>query len=163
MKKYLIKEYRQMRDLTQKQLAELVGCDQPAIARWENIEEDSETVITRDNIGKIAKALNVSADDIDCSIKIDIKELIYQARKDGEHIANSCSEKDLITLKQKILRDIKSQNRDEVCLDILQLSNIASYECKFFYELLYEKTMTSKFVSIVSSFVNGLQSKGNKS
>lgn len=48
MKKYLIKEYRQEFNYTQAQLAELVGCDQPMIARWENIEEDSNKTISNE-------------------------------------------------------------------------------------------------------------------
>ena len=62
MKKYLIKEYRKEFNYTQAQLAELVGCDQPMIARWENIEEDSDKTISNENIIKLAKIFNVTAD-----------------------------------------------------------------------------------------------------
>lgn len=156
MKKYLIKEYRQEFNYTQAQLAELVGCDQPMIARWENIEEDSNKTISNENIIKLAKIFNVKPSQIDPSIKMSLKELIDSARADGQYIACNCKGSKLYSLKQKLAQDIKYHLRDEVCLDILLISSLCSYECEFYYDLLCEKTMTSKFIAITSSFLNAL-------
>lgn len=60
MYKYNIKDFRQACGFTQAELAERVGCDQPMIARWENIEEDSNKTISNENIIKLAKSLMLS-------------------------------------------------------------------------------------------------------
>lgn len=53
-----IKELRKERGLTQKQLAELVGCSQPMIVLWES--EKCEPTATA--IVKLSEALECSAD-----------------------------------------------------------------------------------------------------
>jgi transcriptional regulator with XRE-family HTH domain len=159
MYKYNIKDFRQAYGFTQAELAERVGCDQPMVARWENIESTSNVTISRENIDKLAQALKVTASDIDCTIKMTLEELIQQAKADGTYIAKNCNKNDLAVLKLKISQDISSHNRDDVCCDILQLSATANHECLFFYDLLKEKKFTSKFLTIVSAFVNGLNAK----
>lgn len=156
MYKYNIKDFRQACGFTQAELAERVGCDQPMIARWENIEEDSNKTISNENIIKLAKIFNVKPSQIDPSIKMSLKELIDSARLDGQYIARNCKASKLYSLKNKLVRDMEYHNRDEVCLDILLISALGNYEFDFYYDLLREKTMTSKFITITSSFINGL-------
>ena len=85
-----------------------------------------------------------------------LKELIDSARLDGQYIARNCKASELYSLKNKLVRDMEYHNRDEVCLDILLISSLGNYEFEFYYDLLCEKTMTSKFITITSSFINGL-------
>lgn len=85
-----------------------------------------------------------------------LKGLIDSARLDGQYIARNCKASKLYSLKNKLVRDIEYRNRDEVCLDILLISTLGNYEFEFYYDLLREETMTSKFITITSSFINGL-------
>ena len=49
MYKYNIKDFRQACGFTQAELAERVGCDQPMMARWENIDATSNVTISREH------------------------------------------------------------------------------------------------------------------
>ncbi len=53
-----IKELRQERGMTQKQLAQIVGCSQPMIVMWE--KEECEP--TASAIVKLSEALNCTTD-----------------------------------------------------------------------------------------------------
>lgn len=156
MKKYLIKEFRELANLTQAQLAELVGCDQPMVQRWENIEEDSNTTITKKNILKLAEALKVHPSKIDVSYEMNLSELIDSAKSTGQYIAQKCAGPKLTSLKQKIAKSVEHRDRDQVLIDILLIECLASCSCDFYTDLLLEKTMTSKFITVVCAFVNAL-------
>ena len=160
MKKYFIKEHRQAAGLTQSELAKRIGCDQAMVARWENIERDDETIITDESLSKIAKALKVSVKDIDSSFSSDTATLIHQAKEDAYEISSYFSENkktdDLKNLVSQLSDNLEKHNRDEVLINILQISHTAQHECEFYYELLSEKKVSSKFISIVAAFDTAL-------
>lgn len=140
-----IKEIRQSKGLTQVQLAELVGCTQKDISRWETglVNASNET------LSRLAEVLNVSLQEL-----LEERNFIKEAKNAGHFCASKLKTGEVLVWKKKLIDSIKMNDRYEINVTLLNIFGETNTEYDFYYQLLADQEFDENSRNIVLAFTS---------